>query len=203
MLCGKCGQAHGRCTGHNRAGKPCGRNKVPGLNVCDMHGGKTPVAVAAAERRLQERAALTALESFGVPVVVDPHTALLQELHRTAGAVAWTGAIVAELDRKALVWGITKEKDGGDDAGTTREAKPNIWYELWARERKHLVEVAKACVSAGIEERRVRLEERDARMVVSKFDAAVAKVGLADEQAYELKVAFAEEFLAVEAGGQS
>lgn len=171
-----------------------------GFTVCPKHGADAPQVIAARDRRVAEREAIAALEVFGVPIVVDPHTALLQELHRTAGAVAWAGAVVQSLEKDDLVWGVTKEKTGGDDHGTTRESKPNAWYVIWVQERKHLVEVSKACVSAGIEERRVRLEERDARMVVAKFESAVTKVGLTDVQAHALKVAFAEEFLAVEVG---
>lgn len=148
---------------------------------------------------MQERAAVVALESFGVPIVVDPHTALIQELHRTAGAVEWVGAIVADIDRKDLVWGKTKVKRGGDDHGTTKEAKPNIWYELWARERKHLVDVAAACVKAGIEERRIQLETRQAQVVVATFERALLRAALSDEQRHELKVIAAEEFMAIEA----
>lgn len=201
MVCDQCGQPHARCKGHNRAGKPCGRNKLAGQNVCDLHGGKAPQALAAAERRLQERAAVLALESFGVPIEVDAHTALLQELHRTAGAVQWLGAIVADLNREDLVWGTTKVKDGGDDRGTTQEAKPNIWYELWLRERKHLVEVGKACHAAGIEEHRVELETRQAQVVVATFERALGRMALSDEQRHEFKVIAAEEFLAIESGG--
>ena len=46
--------------------------------------------------------------SFGLPREVDPHEALLEEVHRMAGHVAWLGELVAALERKQIVHGITK-----------------------------------------------------------------------------------------------
>lgn len=43
-----------RCTAHNRQGGQCGRNSIPGGNVCNMHGGKAPQVQIAARRRLLE-----------------------------------------------------------------------------------------------------------------------------------------------------
>lgn len=151
-----------------------------------MHGGSAPQSIAAAERRRQERVALLALESFGIPVEVDPHTALLQELHRTAGAVAWLGAIVADIDRDDLAWGRTEEveKTSGEFPGTdtTSAAKPNVWYELWIRERKHLLDVSKACLTAGIEERRIRVVEAQAQLLAGTITRVLDRLDLSDAQ---------------------
>lgn len=172
-----------RCTGTAKStGERCKRRPIPGGTVCVKHGGGAPQVKAAAAARLVERAAIVALESFGIPRPVDPHTALLEELHRTAGAVQWLGAIVADLDRGDVVWGLTREKTGGDDHGSTREAKPNAWVELWHRERRHLVEVSKACVSAGIEERRIRLAESQGQLLASVVRGVLDRLGLSEEQ---------------------
>ncbi|MDP9820405.1 hypothetical protein J2S59_000214 [Nocardioides massiliensis] len=132
--------------------------------VCRMHGGSSPRALAAAEARRTERRALLAVEAFGLPREVDPHTALLEELHRCAGAVQWLGAIVADMDRSEVAWGRVKETHGtqlekGTDNGVTYQAGPNAFVALWQSERDRLVKVAKTCLDAGIEERRVRLAE--------------------------------------------
>ena len=183
--CRRCGLPHARCKGHNRAGGPCGKGPLPGQLVCGNHGGKSPQALEAADRRLAERAAQSSLESFGLPIAVDPHAALLQELHRTAGAVEWLGAIVADLERDDISWGRIREKTGGEDHGTTYEAGKNVWVGLWQGERKHLMDVASACAKAGIEERRVQLAEDQGRMLAGvitrilagMFDALVAGLG--------------------------
>lgn len=185
MPCSQCGKPHTRCKAHTRAGNPCGQPPMSDQAVCKMHGGKAPQNLAAADVRRAGREAQLALESFGLPVAVDPHTALLEELHRTAGAVAWLGAIVADLERSDIGWGKTREKDGGDDRGTTYEAGKNVWVGLWQGERKHLVDVASACAKAGIEERRVQLAEDQGRMLAGvitrilsgMFDALVAGLG--------------------------
>lgn len=144
-----------------------------------MHGGKTPSALRNAAQRREQRQAILAAEAFGLPREVDPHTALLEELYRTAGAVEWLSAVVADLERDAITWGMTREKEGGEDAGTTHEAKVSVWVQLWQAERKHLVDVGKACVGAGIEERRVRLAEQAGAVlagVLQRFAAAMLLV---------------------------
>ena len=155
---------------------------MTGQRVCRMHGGSAPQALSAAERRGQERAALLALEAFGVPVEVDPHTALLQELHRTAGAVAWVGAIVADLEQSSITWGRTREKVGGDDAGVTHEAGTNAWVKLWQEERRHLVAVSAACVKAGIEERRIRVVEAQAQLLAGTVSRILDQLELTAAQ---------------------
>lgn len=172
-----------QCTATSKAtGNRCRRSAVLDGTVCPMHGGKAPQVRNAIERRRQERAAVLAVESFGLPVVVDPHTALLEELHRTAGAVAWLGAVVADIDRADLVWGQTREKVGGDDHGVTHEARPNAWVTLWQSERKHLVDVSRECIKAGIEERRVRLAESAGQELAAVLRRVLDRLGLSAEQ---------------------
>lgn len=182
--CPKCGQTHDpeKCTGHNSRGLPCGNRPIRGGAVCSTHGGSAPQVRDAAAARLQARTALLAAEAFGLPRTIDPHTALLEELHRTAGAVQWLGAIVADLDQGAIAWGRTREKIGGEDAGTTNEARPSAFVSLWQAERKHLVEVSRACITAGIEERRVRLAEQAGQQLAAVVRAVLDRLGLSDEQ---------------------
>ena len=133
--------------------------------MCRNHGGKSPQALAAADARLAEREAVLASKTFGFPIEVDPHTALLQELHRTAGVVEWLGQMVQTLDADAVAWGTTRITVGGPDHGRTSEAGRNVWVSLWQDERKHLTAVAAACAKAGIEERRVLLAESQGRVL--------------------------------------
>lgn len=172
-----------RCTAVAKgSGRRCKRPAIVGGTVCAMHGGSAPQVRAAADQRLLDRQALLAAEAFGLPREVDPHTALLEELHRTAGAVQWLGAIVADLDQGSIVWGRVRDKVGGEDHGTTSEARPNAFVSLWQVERKHLVEVSRACISAGIEERRVRLAEQAGQQLAAVVRAVLDRLGLSDEQ---------------------
>lgn len=184
--CERCGEIHDKCKAHNVAGKPCGMSPRIGLKVCRLHGGSTPAAIALSERRKRERAAQAALESFGVPVTVNPHEALLQELHRTAGAVAWLGAIVADLDKNDITWGQIEESSIGTGQwpGTDSRygADVNVWVKLWQAERTQLVRVSKECISAGIEERRVALAEAAGEQIAGALRAILDALGLTPEQ---------------------
>lgn len=185
--CTRCGRPHARCTAHTRAGNPCGQKPMAGQTVCRMHGGSAPQSIDAAERRRLERQALVAAEAFGLPREVDPHTALLEELHRTAGAVQWLGAIVADLEQDGIVWGRVKETHGtqlerGTDNGVTKAAAVNVWVRLWQEERDRLAKVAKTCVDVGIEERRVRLAESAGQQLAAVIRAVLDRLELTDGQ---------------------
>lgn len=158
-----------RCTARSKqTGEQCGAARVPGATVCRWHGGgAVQVKTKAAERLAEQQAAAAALR-FAVPVDTTPEQALLDEVKRAAGLVAFYQARVVEIDeaeRGALIWGITKEKLGGDDEGQTSEAAPNVWLQLFNQERDRLVRVAAAAIKAGIEERRVKLAESQGEMV--------------------------------------
>ncbi|WP_277310415.1 hypothetical protein [Spongiactinospora sp. TRM90649] len=124
---------------------------------------------AAAARRLERETAQRAMVTYGLPRAVDPADALLEEVHRTAGHVAWLAEKVAALDEGDLVWGTTVEVDkgsgqfGGTD--TTQAAKPSVWVELYRSERRHLTEVCKTALAAGVAERQVRLAEQQGAML--------------------------------------
>lgn len=183
-----------RCTATNARGQRCQKRPIVGGTVCATHGGSAPQVKAAAERRLLERQALLAVESFGLPREVDPHEALLEELHRTAGAVSWLGAVVADLERGEITWGRTSVTKGGPQAGTTHAAGVNVWVQLWQAERKHLLDVAKACASAGIEERRIRLAESSGQVLAGVVRAVLDRLGLSTEQRELVSVVVPEEF---------
>lgn len=188
---------------------PCSRDRMHGLEVCSMHGGSAKQSRAAATRRNEEAAALDAVRTLGLPIDISPTEALLEEVRWTAGHVQWLRQQVQQLDaepthtatdlttgedagfaspsgRSALVWGTTKVKTGGEDRGTTQEAKPSIWYAMYVTERKHLVEVCQAAIRAGVEERKVRLAEQQGdlvagaiRGILEALYAALLAAGLA------------------------
>lgn len=187
-------QSEGTCT------RPAGwGTSHPGTGRCKLHGGSTPSHVISAQGAEARRAVAT----FGLPREVDPHTALLEELHRTAGVVTWLGAVVADLDKDDVVWGKTRSKVGGDDAGVTHEAGVNVWVKLWNEQRRHLVDVAKACVSAGIEERRIQLAESQGQQLAAVVRAVLERLDLDDRQRQLVTVVVPEEFrrIAIGAGG--
>jgi len=158
--CAKCGNPHARCTAHRRDGAPCTMRPMRGQRVCRMHGGKQPAAMAAAAHRQAEAEARDAMVTYGAPIDMDPVDFVLGEVRRAAGHIAFLEAKIRSLGDDDLVWGVTRIKTGGDDRGTTEEAKPNIWLTLYADERRRGLDAARVALAAGYEERRVRIEER-------------------------------------------
>lgn len=174
-----------RCKGHNRKGGQCGNPAVPGALVCTRHGGAAPQVVEAAQRRIAIAEARQAAETLGLLIDISPEQALLDEVQRAAGMVAFYQARVEELtdggfDR--LVWGHTKSKIGGEDSGKTYEATPNVWLELFNAERDRLVKVCAAALRAGIEERRVKLAEQQGILVAAVIRRILTRLNLTEDQ---------------------
>jgi hypothetical protein len=144
-----------------------------------MHGGKTPDVFARAEVR---RAVMT----YGLPVDINPADALLAEVHRTAGHVAWLAERVRELDEERLTWGVTEEVDRGAAEFTgvdvTKSARPNALLALYQAERAHLVKVCATAISAGIEERRVKLAEAQGVLLAGVIRGILGELALTAEQ---------------------
>lgn len=183
-------------------GEQCERWAIAGGTTCRVHGSGTKASKAskaAAKRRKAEAAARAATATFGLPVEVDPQAALLAELHRTAGAVAWLDSIVQGLERDDVTWGKTREKTGGDDHGTTHEAGVNVWVQLWQSERKHLAAVARECLKSGIEERRVQLAEDQGRLLAGVVQRILARLDLTTAQQALVGQVVPEEFRAIAA----
>jgi hypothetical protein len=171
------GSAHGAprnsCGAERRAGGSCKKSAGwgtdhPGYGNCKLHGGSTPNGRTYAERLV----ARDAVERMGLPVDVQPHVALLQELHRAAGAVAYLEDIVQELADHEL-WAHV----GGGEVAIPRAA-PSIWVSMWQTERKMLVAAAQACLSAGVEERRVRMAEQTGAAIGAAFRMAFERLGV-------------------------
>lgn len=161
----------------------------PGSGRCKLHGGNTKNGQAYAHKEEARRAAAV----FGLPVDVDPSTALLEEVHRTAGHVAWLGEQVSATSPQDLIWGVVKHTSGEGPEGpvdvTDEAAVPNVWLTLYQAERKHLVAVCAAALKAGVEERRVKLAEAQGSMLASVIRAVLDDLGLsADQQAMVAEV---------------
>lgn len=173
-----CGCGHERdpakCAGHSkRTGKPCDTYPVPGSTVCRFHGaGRNTPAGKKARERLENQAAQAAVAAYGLPREVDPHTALLEELWHTAGHVAWLRDRVQGLDEDGMYGPV----GGGEHAEPRQE--PHVWIRLYQEERKHLASVARDCIKAGIEERRVKLAEQQAQLIVQYTRALLADLGI-------------------------
>jgi hypothetical protein len=101
----------------------------------------------------------------------DPAEVLLTEIRRTAGHIQWLGAQLGATDPEKFVksfwlrgrqsgW-IGKNEINQDD----NRSAAAIWVELYLAERRHLATICRTALAAGIEERRVRMAERQAERI--------------------------------------
>lgn len=166
-------QGEGNCT------RPAGWGTTHvGAGTCKLHGGSTRTSTTGAHKQIAARAVTT----YGLPRDVDPRQALLEEVHRTAGIVAWLDDQVRTLDTDNITWGVTEQKAGEKDNTLTQAAAVNMWIQLYQQERKHLIAVCKAAIDAGIEERRVQLAEQQGSILASAIRAILADLNLTDTQ---------------------
>lgn len=158
-----------RCTATAKGtGKRCAAPRMLGQNVCRTHGGGAPQSRKKAQERLAEAEASKAVERFALRRSVSPSEALLEELQWTAGNVEYFRQKVQELGEERLVSGVTKIVDDPRlGRRQTVESKPSVWYELWMREREHLVKVAAHAARAGVEQRRIELAEQTGLLVAT------------------------------------
>lgn len=172
-------QTDGVCTQHAGWG-----TDHPGFGRCKLHGGSTPSHSKAALVEMARQA----VETYGLPRDIDPAQALLEEVARTAGHVAWLGEKIREIEPEALVWGRSKAEKitASEYPGTnvTIAAEVNVWLELYRAERKHLVDVSKAAIAAKIDERRVRLAEQHGALLADVLRAVLAdpELGMSVDQ---------------------
>ena len=158
MQCQRCGEAHAGCTAHKRSGRPCGNDPMRGQRVCRMHGGMTPVALAAAEERLAEARAVAVIEAVWRPDA-EPVTDAVVALQQLAG----------QLQHAVNVLGARVDVAGLEGAAAT----------AWTRVLRELRQVLEGMERLGLQQRHMELEQDRANVVVAAFLAALAVAGLA------------------------
>jgi hypothetical protein len=193
--CEKCGEPHvdkygnAACAAHRRGIDPplrCGKNPLAGQAVCRFHGGNTANSRKAGQkifrekkaRELGERLAVT----LGHPIDISPHDLVLDQIRRSAGHMAWYLSRIQALGAEDLVRGIRgvqKTIKEGFQAGetTVTDAGPeiNALVDLYNRERKFGTDLAAKAITAGIEERRVRLAESQGTLLQGGLEWLVAQ----------------------------
>jgi hypothetical protein len=141
---------------------------------CAQWLAQVPLASPSGRKAAQLEAARKAVAVYGLPRDVDPHVALLEELHHTAGHVQWLQTLIGSFETPDQL-----KQYGGGEGGLLWERR-SIWVELYQEERKRLVAVAKACIVAGVEERRVRLAEQQGQLIADAIRAILVDLGVAD-----------------------
>lgn len=173
----------------DHSGKRCTRTagwgtEHKGWGTCRYHGGTSP---SHNKKAMRDMVIATRGAFFGSPIKQSPEQVLLDEVYRTNGYVAWINNRISEFDLLEL-------DAEGKPTPESLELAPDLRYMIkigyspaalhllhqW--ERDHLVKVAGACLSAGIAERLVRLEEERGRMVGAAFQQLIDGLELTGEQ---------------------
>src|SRR5665213_338637 len=181
-MCEKCGAEHltssGKpaCPGHitsgDRKGEPCRHELGWGtphtsVGCCKMHGGNTETHVKAGQTALARREC----DKLGIEVEIDPAEALIRAVWRAQGNLMFYEAQVARLPDV-----ITSETGPGGAFKQTAHPLVLLYHEA----EKWVANVAGAALRAGVEERRVRMAERDSAQIIQAQVDALTAMGLYD-----------------------
>lgn len=166
-----------------------------------MHGGKSPRALQAVDRRRVEAEVRSTL---GIPLEVNPLQALLGQVYEAAGNVEFLRQKVQKLE---CLWYSyergAKTAVGTDENGepmtetiTVLEVKPHILVQLYNQERDRLAHYAELCIKAGVAERQVKVAEAEATMMAACITGALSdpRAGLTAPQREKVRAIVIERF---------
>lgn len=182
MECSRCGQPHGGCRGHNRAGNPCGKPPKKGQRVCGNHGGDSPQALAAADRRIKIRELEANINAIlvkdGVTRIDDPFELMAQvaaEARDFKDALANRLAAIESIRYKA------------SESGTEQLRAEVLLYERALDRTAKFLDIL---MKSSFEERRVRISEDTGRLIAAAFQQFIGAPGMAftDEQLAQVPV---------------
>jgi hypothetical protein len=132
---------------------------------------------------MADLAAVQEARRYGVERDINPFIALLEEVSRSAGHVAWLSTKVAEAPT---------------DDDLLDEWAP--WLRLYQKERGNLVKASETAVRLGLDERLVRVEERRAELVARVLLATLEALDLPAEVRARAPGVLRQQLLALEAG---
>jgi hypothetical protein len=173
-----------RDDGRETCNQPRGfRTDHLGFGNCFLHGGRSQTG----KQFAQKEAATSIMKTYGVnsPIRTDPVEGLLQEIARTAGHIVWLALQIGEIDQPALIGGEQSfTLKTGSEAGETTTVGPavHVLLGLYLTERKHFASVCARAAAANIDERQVRLAEKQGELVGQILSAILDGLDLSDEQ---------------------
>ncbi|HVC08239.1 MAG TPA: HGGxSTG domain-containing protein [Solirubrobacterales bacterium] len=179
-------EARAICGAKTRAGGKCGRQPMSGYHRCDMHGGKLPQVRRMLARQEVEAKAMRVIEREGIAPVGDP-VELLRAL--AAEAIGLKNFFAA---RMAALEDIRYATPG---AGEQLRAEVSAYERGLDRAERFLADLARL----GLDERRVRVTEAQATMLLGVIVRGLAAAGLAEEQQLQARNAIGAELRLIEA----
>ena len=165
---------YGKCGAKTRSGGNCARpagwgTPTPSVGNCKLHLGCTPTHQRAASAELARRACV----NLGIQIHTTPEDALLDELLEAAGNVK---AYREHLKTLPAVYGPLYHVSGI----ATGEAKPHVAVVMYNQERDRLAKVATEMLRLNLDDRLVRVAERQAELVVEAVKGILRDLGVAD-----------------------
>ena len=163
--------AHAICGAKTRSGKPCQSPPMAGQKRCRMHGGSSPNALAAAERRLAVLDAARQVQAWGGRLDVTPAEALLELVQSKAAEVAYWNWLVDGLDQNERAGMLdAKTEFGFGPQGpvdtTTRQSGPHVYVVLLHKAQDQLASYSAAALRAGVDQALVNLATMQAAWLV-------------------------------------
>ena len=174
----------GKCNAKGRAGRPCARpagwgTPHPGYGACKLHGGSMLNHMIKAQREIIQHEA----ESLGLSIEQDPATAIINLVWRCVGDLTFYSSKVAEEELLQV--------EVGPNGSKKLSAHP--WTVLYHQAEDRLAQVSQAALRAGVEERKVRLAERDAQTIFTAIQSSLAQLGMNDSDMSRFRNIFAVE----------
>ena len=165
------GEAHAICGAKTRSGEPCRQRPMLGQRRCRMHGGSSPVALRAAERRIASVEAAHQVEVWGGRRDVNPAEALLELVQTKAAEVAywnWRVGGLSDDERAGLLVAESQYGEGpqGPVDTVTRKVAPHVFVVMLHKAQDQLASFSAAALRAGVDEALVRLATVQASAVV-------------------------------------
>ena len=162
---GKCNSL--KRDGKNRCTLDAGHGtEHPGYGACSYHGGNSP--------SLNKHAVKAQVLDLAQELDMDPHDALLFTVRLAAGVVKWLRDKIGELEDP-------------DDTITAVDKAANaailqMYMDQYGAERDRLAKAAKLAIDAGIDERRIAMEEDQGEAIAKAFQGVFADLNLTAEQ---------------------
>ncbi|MDX3578664.1 HGGxSTG domain-containing protein [Streptomyces sp. FL07-04A] len=176
------------CGARRRDGGSCTNPPMNGGERCRMHGGSSPQAKAAAERRTLEADVSRLLAELDVAPVGDPLAGLLKLAGQVVTWQASTAALVNSLES-------TRYRA----ANGTEQLRAEV--ALYERAMDRAANVLGAIARLNIEERLARVSEQQAEAVIGAIEAGLVAAGVPGERMVDARRAVARHLRLVEGAG--
>lgn len=218
-ICKKCGKIHvtwqgtPACSAHKKntnPPEPCTKNPLKALGVCRSHGGATPWAKMAQTKRLAMLSAEGEIGELmrecdipeqhpidGLLEVVRVSGSMMRLLTIKVGELAENPEVREVLLENGKTGELSIKRVAGDEAfwglNHNSEMVPHVYVQLLRTWTERYEKACATALSAGIEERRIRLAEETADTIFSAVSKAAATAGLTPKQMETFTLALARE----------